>query len=368
MNISEIKQVLKAAVLASDSVLIEGVHGIGKSEGAEQFSNEEGYHLETLFLSHQEVGDVIGIPHKMEKDETVITTWSMPIWLQRMHQAAAKGIPCVLFLDELNRAQIDVRQSCMQLVLEGRIHEHELPVVNGQRTLVVAAMNPADDYQVEELDQALVDRFLKVTADVDYKSWASWARENKVNNVVRDFLSEFPDRLWWQPADGEIGATPRSWTKLGCYLDNVKAIPEEILFQIMKGKIGSEIGSQFYTYFKNYIDVVKIDDIVKLVEDNKDNVKDIDELAEMISELMGKTEAIQKSDMAHQLADRFGDCDEMLPFLAYLYSLHTEISVGFLKSYKKDESEKYRKLAQVDAKLNNKKLFKRIVQAADKTD
>ena len=326
--------------------------------------------MEILFGSHQEVGDVIGIPYKMEKDGVVITTWSMPIWLERMHQSAAKGVPCVLFLDELNRAPLDVRQSFMQLVLEGRIHEHELPIVNGQKTLIIAAINPSDDYQVEELDIAFEDRFLKVKAEVDYPSWAQWARENKVNQIVRDFLSEFPDRLWWQPAagnDNTIGSSPRSWTKLGQYLDNVKKIPHEILFQIMKGKVGSEIGSQFYSYFNNYIDVVKIDDIVQLVEDNKDKIENIDNLAEMIAELMKKTEALQKSDMAHQLADRFGDKEnEMLPFLAYLYSLHTEISVAFLKSYKKDEPEKYRKLAQIDHKLNDKKLFKRIVQAAEK--
>lgn len=366
MDIQSAKEIIKAAAIADDTVIMEGLHGIGKSQIVKQFAKEGNYHLEELFLSHQEVGDLIGIPHTIQMDGSTITTWSIPIWLQRMNRAAAQGKNCVLFLDELNRAPIDVRQSALQLVLERQIHEHILPSVNNVRTLVVAAINPADKYQVDELDPALLDRFLHINVEADTKAWLNWARSNKVNSVVRDFIGEYPDRLHWSPADGGIGATPRSWAKLGDFMDNVASIPEDVLFQVMKGKIGTEIASQFYTFFKNYVDVVKMEDIENLVKKHKDKMESIEELADLISELMTKTEAIQKSEMAHQMADKYMDQKDVLPFLAYLYSLDVEICVAFLKGYRKDEPNKYKKLAQIDAELNDKKLFKRIVTAADK--
>lgn len=366
MDIQSTKEVIKAAFLADDTVIMEGPHGIGKSNIVKQFANEQDFHLEELFLSHQEVGDLIGIPHTIDRDGLTITTWSMPIWLQRMHTAAAQGKHSVLFLDELNRAPIDVRQSALQLVLERQIHEHILPTVNGVRTLVVAAINPASDYQVDELDPALLDRFLHVTVEADIKAFLSWGRKNSVNQIVLDYLGEYPDRLHWSPADGGIGATPRSWTKLGHFLDNVEQIPEEILFQIMKGKVGTEIASQFYSFFKNYVDVVKAEDIEKLVRENQDSITSVEELAELVADRMSKAEAIQKTEMAHQLASRNMKKDDILPFLVYLYSLEIEICVGFLKSYRKDAPELYKKLAAVDTELNDKKLFKRIIQASDR--
>lgn len=365
MNIDSIKECIRAAMLADDTVIIEGVHGIGKSVGVKDFAQEEEYHFEPLFLSNQEVGDVIGSPDTVQVDDLKITTWSIPPWLHRINQAAAQGKKSILFLDELNRAQIDVRQSALQLVLDRRIHEHDLPVVDGCRTMVVAAINPADDYQVDELDPALLDRFLHVFAEADPKAWLKWARNNKVNQIVRDFISEHPDRLWWMPADGADGATPRSWAKMGVYLDKVQSIPDEILFQIIKGKIGTEIGSQFYTFFKDYVDVIKMADIEKIVNDNKDEFQNIDDLASLISDKIANTEAIQKSEMAHQLADKYMDKKDILVFLAYLYSLEIEICVSFLKGYRKDEPKKYKKLAAVDTEINDKQLFKRIVRAAD---
>lgn len=366
MNISDATKILAAAKIADDCVIMEGLHGIGKSEIVAEFGINEGIHVEPLFLSNQEVGDLIGNPKTIEKDGVTITTWSIPAWLHRMNKKAEQGIESVLFLDELNRAPLDVRQSALQLILERKIHEHSLPVVNGNRTMVVAAINPADEYQVDELDPALIDRFLYINVEPDPKSWLVWARNKNINSVIRDFIAEHPDRLHWTPKDGGIGATPRSWAKLGKYIDNTKKIDEDILFQIMKGKIGTEIGSQFYTYYKNYVDVVKMEDIEKLVAKNKDSVTKIEDLAEMITELMVKTEAIQKTEMAHQLSEKYMVKKDILPFLVYLYSLEVEICVAFLKGYRNDEPEKYKKLAKIDDELNNKELFKRIVIAADK--
>lgn len=365
MNILDAKDVLHAAALVDDSVLMCGPHGIGKSQIVEQFSEESDFFMYPLFLSHQEVGDIIGIPSDTVVDGEKVTTWSVPIWLKRMREVAKTGKRCVLFLDELNRAPLDVRQSALQLVLEGKIHEHELPVTpNGEKTIVVSAVNPADEYQVDELDPALLDRFTDITVEACVTTWLKYASVNNLSSVVRDFLAEFPDRLHFMPTDGGRGPTPRSWTKLAKYMEKADKIPENILFGIMKGRLGKEVASQFYTYFKNYVDVVKMEDIEEYVENNEFNT--IEEYADGIAELMSKAEAIQKTEMADKLLQKYGNKAKMLPFLAFLYSLEIEICVAFLKKMKSDNPKQYSNLAKIDGELNNKELFKRIVIAAQR--
>lgn len=366
MDIKTAKKVIQAAILGDDTVLMEGLHGIGKSNIVKQFAEEGDYYLEELFLSHQEVGDLIGIPHTVEMDGNSVTTWSIPIWLQRMNTASKAGKKCILFLDELNRAPIDVRQSALQLVLERKIHEHSLPVLNGERTFVISAINPPDDYQVDELDPALIDRFLYIQIEVDAPVWLDYALKTNINSVIRDFISEFPNRLHWTPADGGIGATPRSWVKLSHIMDKVDQIDNDILMHIMKAKVGVEVAAQLYTFYNNYVDVIKVKDIEKIIQNNKDTTDSIEELSGLISKLMQKTEAIQKSDLANQIADKYMKKKDIFPLLTYLYSLEVEICVAFLKSYRQDEPNNYKRIAEIDNKLNNKKLFTRIVQAAEK--
>jgi hypothetical protein len=151
-------------------------------------------------------------------------------------------------------------------------------------------------------------------------------------------------------------------------MDRVHEIKEEILFQIMKGKVGTELASQFYTFYKNYVDVVKMKDIEDIVKANKDEVSTIEELAEIIREKIQRSEAIQKSELAHQIRDKYAKSKNPLVLLAYMYALDIEICVAFLKGFRKDDPSGYKKLVELDAELNGKELFKRIVKASDKED
>jgi len=87
MLISKIPEVLEICLKSDETLLMEGAHGIGKSEIVEEFMIKNGIHNETLFLSTQEVGDLIGMPRIIKKNGEKIHTWTKPIWLQRMEEA-----------------------------------------------------------------------------------------------------------------------------------------------------------------------------------------------------------------------------------------------------------------------------------------
>lgn len=354
--------VLKIAHIAQDAVLLEGPHGIGKSDIVQTFSDDNKMHMFPLFLSTQETGDLIGIPTETIINDQKVTTWSKPTWLARMEAMAEQGIECVLFLDELNRAPLDVRQSALQLVLEGRIHEHSLPRVKGRKTLVVAAINPADDYQVQELDPALLDRFLCLELQVSAPDWLDWARNHNVINAIRDFISEFPNRLHYTPSEGK-GPTPRAWSKLSSLLEAAAAnnTNKAVLFDIIKGRLGSEVGSQFFSYYENYTDVVKADDVEDFIVQND---TEIEELGDLVKKEFGKIEAIRKHEITAELVNRHINKDTAKIALAYLYSLEMETCVSYLKKLKGESPELYAGVAKIDGELNDKELFRRIVKIA----
>ena len=358
MKISKIKPILAAAHEADDSVLMEGLHGIGKSEIVKQYCDENGYHYTALFLSHQEVGDLIGIPVTEVINDESVTLWSKPIWLQRMETAAANGKKCVLLLDELNRAQTDVLNSALQLVLERQIHEHVLPEVNGYRTQIIACTNPDDgDYQVQSLDPALINRFLKITVEVDEEGWLAWARNNDVNQIVRDFIVDNMTKLHFISED-EIGATPRSWTKLAKFMDLAQKgqIPEEYILDIMRGKIGSALASQFYVFFKNYSTNISIQDIEKIAKDAYMKTGDINLTADVLGKKLQDMESITKLEHARTLFDRDEDdiqdpsrkLEDFVPLFAMLYSFEIELLTSFLKDKKANNKDSFYGLMKKD--------------------
>ena len=252
-GVNKIKNIYKVAKQAGEPVLIIGKHGIGKSQSVAEFAKENGYHYQPLFLSHQEVADLIGIP--VEKDGKTI--WTKPVWLTKMEEAAANGKDCVLFLDELNRAQLDVRQVALQLVLDGEIHQHKLP----SNTFIVAAINPTDDdsndYQVEELDAALLDRFLVVELEPDAKEWINYAIEKGLHPLVIKFISKFPEYLYKEDKNSGMTATNRSWEKVSRLLESFEKtdfedqeLKETILVDIINGKVGPIPGHKFIEFYK----------------------------------------------------------------------------------------------------------------------
>ena len=424
MTIKETRLFIEACDIADKVPLISGKHGLGKSDIVRQYSKDASLHNETLILSLMDTGDLLGIPRTTEVGGQLATVWAAPSWFNRIIEAAwptkittddlefkdenFKKIALkqlkttttreelntiyafyindtsgslllhtqnlvtykhskrsVLFLDELNRAPVDILNASLQLILDKRLNDHVLPIVNGKPTLIVAAVNPdGEDYTVNSFDPALLDRFITGTVEPDAKAWLEdFARPKDISQVVRDFIAEHPDRIHYTPADSTTGATPRSWTSLATIVDKLDKIPNEIHFQLFKGCVGTEIASQFLAYYNNYSKVVKIEDLEALIDKKSKRSKNPETIAKHVHKLIAKQEAIQKTELANAFFDKYISKEEhkdMLPLLSYLYALDLEILNGFLKSKKESDTTNYMTLAAADGTLNNKGLFKKI--------
>ena len=251
-GMEKIKEILKIAKVADEPVLLVGKHGIGKTETVAEFAAENNCYFQPLYLSHQETADLIGIP--MEKDGATI--WSKPEWLVEIEKAS-KNQDIVLFLDELNRAALDVRQVALQLVLNKEVHTHKLP----NNTYIVAAINPTDDeinnYQAEELDRALLDRFFVINVESNTEDWLKWAGQNGVHPIITKFISKFPEYLYYEDENLDVFPTNRGWVKLSNVLKSFEKMygtnnkANTILVDFINGKIGPIVGQKFLNFYQN---------------------------------------------------------------------------------------------------------------------
>ena len=430
MNATNTKIILNHALRINGSVLLNGKHGIGKTSVVKQFAKENNLYLETLILSLKDPSDLLGMPHADETNGNKRTIWLEPDWFQNIVDKAwplefmysdlefndlefqtfvskksqstiernnlndwyceyynldsrelqltkeQYNISCiksqrsVLFLDELNRALPDTRNTSLQLVLEKELHSHKLPFVKGKRTFICAAINPADLYQVDELDIALLDRFLIVDMTVDAEDWLLYARSKQLNEVICDFISENEDKLHYMQKDNENGSTPRAWEELSEYL----RVPIEnniVLEGIITGRIGKEVGSLFYVYYKNYRNIMKIEDIVQKVHSLKEKNTQISvqELSLELKQMTKSIETIRIKDLVNQLlvlskeeltSGKYNILS--LTLISLLTSLNFEISLGICKKLKVQDTELYSKLVQLDEKYNSNKFFAELIK------
>ena len=195
---------------ADQNLMLVGNHGIGKSEILTDYFSGKGMKVVPLFLGQMsDPGDLIGIPNR--NNTTGKTEFMPPYWFP------LDGKPVVLFLDELNRARPEVLQTIMDLALNRTLAGRRLP--DGSR--IISAVNAGDQYQLTDLDPALVSRFNVVTFRPTAQEWLLWAEKVGVDARVRDFIRENPMWLDKNPdakegADTGLDKTPdrRGWKRV----------------------------------------------------------------------------------------------------------------------------------------------------------
>ena len=190
INISELKETLELTP-STQNIMLVGKHGIGKSEILTSFFNEKGLKVVTLFLGQMaDPGDIIGIPSKVEKQDaagkaTARTDFTPPYWFPQ------DGQPIVLFLDELNRARPEILQTVMDLTLNRKLAGKALP----EGSHVISAVNEGEEYQLTDLDPALVSRFNIYEFKPTVEEWLNWAAGQKLDERVVNFIQDNPTWL-----------------------------------------------------------------------------------------------------------------------------------------------------------------------------
>lgn len=331
INITQLKYMLDN-IPADQNIMLAGRHGIGKSEILTEYFSKTGMSVIPLFLGQMsDPGDLIGLPNKDEK--TGKTEFMPPYWFP------VDGKPIVLFLDELNRARPEVLQTIMDLALNRKLAGKHLP--EGSR--IIAAVNEGEEYQLTDLDPALVSRFNIFRFEPSVEEWILWAQKKDVDSRVISFIRDNGTWLDKDPSleEGEdtgLDKTPdrRAWKRVS---------------DVIKGKENLEKNDVLL--MSSIIGVKATNIFIKKIRQNKtieakDLLNGFDSKVPLLSDLTLHQFTILNEDIFLFLESHIDSLSDKKKVAS-----HLEKYIEYLKSYSKNEV-----LASFAHYLNDKKYEK----------
>jgi hypothetical protein len=252
------------------AILMRGPTGVGKSWLARQIADEHSLPFIDVRGSTMSEGDVGGYPDLDGMKENGVMTFCMPAWFVR-----ACNEPVVLMLDELNRSLPGVQQSFFQLVLDRELgnDKNGVPYRLHPDTRVIAAVNHGSEYDVNEMDPALLRRFWVADVDPSSSDWISWAVENDIDDVLVDFIRQNPAHLRVDPGSIEPGTVcpnPASWHRANEALVHMQMAPSDCagkdipegMYALLLGMVGVEAAIACTAFVKEYETQITADDVM----------------------------------------------------------------------------------------------------------
>ena len=263
-------------------IMGHGRHGIGKSMVVYQLAPDLGYDsrldqatklllksgariilypvIERRASQMADTGDVIGVPEPIDGDNGRETTFAAMGWFLK-----ACNEPCILFFDEVDRANNDVRQSLMELTDSRKIAGFTLH----PDTVIVAMVNGGahdtnNSYQVGELDPAEHDRWWHVDLEPTVEDWLTWAKD-RVMPLTYDFYKQNPEHLEYKGdhEPNKVYPSRRSAAQFDkCLQDAAEAGDDLMVPNGANGKLGMDvvflgngfIGQEASLAFKDFAD------------------------------------------------------------------------------------------------------------------
>jgi hypothetical protein len=210
------------------NVMLIGLHGVGKTQVVLDLCKEKGLKMKYFSCATLDpYTDLVGVPVPREDGEGA--EYLKMVRPREVDEAE------IIFMDEFNRADPKVHNALMEIILFRTINGEPLPNLR----MIWAAMNPpGQEYDVEDLDPALLDRF-DVYEDVAARPSPEYLAEQGIRLPVAKALC-----AWWQEQNKNRREqsemiTPRRLEKMGKLYERTgdfkPAIPN--WFNVDRGKL-----------------------------------------------------------------------------------------------------------------------------------
>lgn len=253
-------QVAPLVAAVKKPVLLRGRHGVGKSCVVYQTAEQLGLPVVERRASQMTEGDLVGLP----STDGNCTSFNPPDWYVEACERAV-----VLFLDEVDRATMEVRQGIFELTDSRKLNGHALH----PETLVFAAVNGGEhgaQYQVGEMDPAELDRWTVFDVEPTVEDWLDWANGN-VDGLVWDFINQNRGHLEhvgeFEP--NKVYPSRRSWDRLneclvqGALLGEDAKEKTETIYHLATAFVGFEAAVALTDFVKTYEKLVTVADILE---------------------------------------------------------------------------------------------------------
>ena len=245
---------------------IWGTHGLGKTEIAMELAKKKEWKLAYCAPAQfEEMGDLHGLPFKVDPDPTVIgderTVYMTPEWVPK-----DEG-PGILLLDDINRADDRILRGTMQLLQNFEMFSWALP----PKWQIIATANPdSGDYSVTSMDDAIITRMIHLTLNFDARIWAEWALQFGIDERGVNFVLTYPEMVTLKRT------TPRTLVHFFSQLGQIKDLKKDIFIVeiLAKGCLDEATANAFINYVDELLMRIPTPDAFL----NQSNLTEIDKI------------------------------------------------------------------------------------------
>ena len=224
------------------------------------------------------------------------TGYAKPAWVPEYNE---KGT--LILLDDYVRANPQLLQACMDLILEQRYISWSAP----KKTTFVLTNNPDDGTNnVNSLDEAQRTRFMNYMVEWTADGWAKWAEKAGLDGRCINFVLTYSNELFDADAQGNRICNPRSFTMFTKMISGIKdwENPDNLSFirTISRGCFKDEndrFGTMFTSFIRNKMHL--------LIQPKDMLVGGWDRVKKILSETIFDEDGTWRSDLASLLERRF---------------------------------------------------------------
>ena len=284
-------KIVKHVTSVRKPVLLRGRHGIGKSTVVYQYANHISMPVVERRASQMTEGDLVGLPSVEDNS----TTFNPPDWFK-----TACDNPVVLFLDEVDRATLEVRQGIFELTDSRKLNGHTLH----PDTVVFAAVNGGEhgsQYQVGEMDPAELDRWTVFDIEPSVEDWLDWAKKSDISNEVWSFINANHNHLEHKDdfEPNKVYPSRRSWERLDeCLVKDHLFDDSNALYHLTSAFVGFEAAVSFRDFVATMDKQVTVEDILDKGDLSKVRDFDINDHTALVSKF--EAEAVFATELSHE--------------------------------------------------------------------
>lgn len=277
MKLNDVIKRIPGWYAARKCVYLKSAPGRGKTDtlmsAGKILSQHTGKNIGIVLISGPLLtpADSIGylVPRKATGEdgvERIESVYTDPFWFRTSEgKRLSEYDGGIIIVDEMDKADVDVKKVIGEAALSGRLGPHQLP--DGWVVWMAGNRQKDRSGSTKELDH-LINRRMEIDITDDIESWDQWASKNNVSSLTRAFANTNVQIVFTDGVPEKQGpwCTPRSLVEADRYMQAISPQggfnDDELTLEEVSGMIGEAATAQYAAFIKLEREMPAFDKIV----------------------------------------------------------------------------------------------------------